>query len=278
MTVAEALQRARGALSASRDTAAVEARLLVAEAAGRPTAWVLAHPEALLEERRVEWLEEALGRCAGGEPLPYVLGWWEFYGRRFRVTPDVLIPRPETETLVEHTLSRLRPSPQPLRFLDVGTGSGCLAVTLVAETPTAHALGVDTSGPAVRLARANAAAHGVGDRVDWVQGDLVSAVGGRWDVIVANLPYIPRHRLAQLEVARHEPILALDGGEDGLQVVRRLILALPRVLRSGGFAAFEIDEGQAETLVPLAEREIPGAKVDVHDDFWGRERFLTVVL
>jgi release factor glutamine methyltransferase len=278
MKVAEALRQARRALPASNDTSASDARRLVAEAAGRPVTWVLAHPEAPMADDQLAWLSRATERCARGEPLAYILGWWEFYGRRFRVSPDVLIPRPETESLVDRALGFLRAHPQAIDIVDVGTGSGCLAVTLAAEAPRVHVLAVDISAPALRMARANARTHRVESRLRWVQADLMTAFRGAWDLLVANLPYIPRERLGRLEVSRHEPHLALEGGPDGMELLRRLVGAIPDVLRPGGFAALEIDEGQGEALRSLVQARLPSSEVAIEPDLAGRERFLTIAL
>jgi release factor glutamine methyltransferase len=278
MKLAEALRQARRALPALNDTSASVARRLVAEAAGRPVTWVLAHPEAPMADDQVAWLSRATARCAQGEPLAYILGWWEFYGRRFRVSPDVLIPRPETESVVDRVLGFLRDHPQALDIVDVGTGSGCLAVTLAAEAPRVNALAVDISAPALRIARANARTHRVESRLRWVQADLLTAFRGTWDLLVANLPYIPRGRLGQLEVSRHEPHLALAGGQDGMELLRRLVGAIPDVIRPGGFAALEIDEGQGGALRSLVQAQLPSAEVTIELDLGGRERILTIAL
>jgi release factor glutamine methyltransferase len=278
MKVAEALRQARRALPASNDTSAGDARRLVAEAAGRPVTWVLAHPEAPMAEDQIAWLIRATARCAQGEPLAYILGWWEFYGRRFRVSPDVLIPRPETECLVERALGFLRGHPEAIEIVDVGTGSGCLAVTLAAEAPRVHVLAVDISAPALRVARANADTHRVASRLRWVQADLMTAFRGAWDLLVANLPYIPQERLGRLEVSRHEPHLALEGGRDGMELLRRLVGAIPDLLRPGGLAVLEIDEGQGDALRSLVQARLPSSEVAIEQDLAGRERILTIAL
>ena len=278
MNVTEAFRQARRALPDSNDTSASDARRLVAEAAGRPVTWVLAHPEAPMADDQLAWLSRATERCARGEPLAYILGWWEFYGRRFRVSPDVLIPRPETESLVDQAIGFLRAHPQALEVVDVGTGSGCLAVTLAAEAPRVNVLAVDVSAPALRIARANARTHRVERRLRWVQSDLLTAFRGAWDLLVANLPYIPSGRLGRLEVSRHEPRLALEGGQDGMELLRRLVGAIPDLVRPGGFAALEIDEGQGGALRSLVETRIPSAEVTVEQDLAGHERILTIAL
>ena len=276
MNVGEALGRARRALAQSSDSPAGDARRLVAEAIGRSTAWVLGHPEVRLDDPQAVWLDQAVARCGAGEPLAYVLGWWEFYGRRFHVSPAVLIPRPETESLVERVLGYLRSHPQAREVADVGTGSGCVAVTLASEAPDVRILAVDVSRSALEVARANARAHGVDGRIRWVQSDLLTSFRATWDVIVANLPYIPNPRLAHLEVARYEPLVALDGGQDGLETVRRLADGLAGRLRPGGLAALEIDEGQGETLRLLLRSGFAAAEVRVEPDLSGLERYVMV--
>ena len=223
------------------------------------------------------WLDRAVALYRGGEALPYVLGWWEFYGRRFTLDPCALIPRPDTESLVAKVLAYLRANPSSQNVVDVGTGSGCIAVTLAAEAPSCRVLAIDISRPALRIAQANARAYKVADRVHFLEADLLTAVIGGWDAIVANLPYIPSERLPGLEAARSEPRQALDGGVDGLAVLRRLVMALPAALHSGGYAVLEIDEGQGDELARCVTKVIPQADVQVEPDLAGRERFLTVV-
>jgi release factor glutamine methyltransferase len=276
VTIGEALRRSRRALSTASDSADSDARRLAAEAVGESVTWVLAHPEANLSDAQVAWLDQALARCARGEPLAYVLGWWEFYGRRFHVSPDVLIPRPETELLVQQVLEYLRSNPAASNVVDVGTGSGCIAVTLAAEVPRLRVLAVDISRPALEIGRTNARTHEVAERIRWVQADLLTAFRTECDVVVANLPYIPRPRLAQLEVARHEPLPALDGGEDGLSALRRLVSGLAGVLRPGGFVAMEIDEGQGNVLKSLLASAFPRAEIRIGTDLSGFERFVTL--
>jgi release factor glutamine methyltransferase len=276
VTIGEALRRSRRALSTASDSADSDARRLAAEAVGETVTWVLAHPEANLSDAQVAWLDQALARCARGEPLAYVLGFWEFYGRRFHVSPDVLIPRPETELLVQQVLEYLRSNPAASNVVDVGTGSGCIAVTLAAEVPRLRALAVDISRPALEIGRTNARTHEVAERIRWVQADLLTAFRTECDVVVANLPYIPRPRLAQLEVARHEPLPALDGGEDGLSALRRLVSGLAGVLRPGGFVAMEIDEGQGNVLKSLLASAFPRAEIRIGTDLSGFERFVTL--
>jgi release factor glutamine methyltransferase len=208
-------------------------------------------------------------------PLPYITGWQEFYGRRFEVSGDTLIPRPETEGLIARALRKLDGATNP-RVADVGTGSGCIAVTLACECRTATVLASDRSFAALRVARSNARKHGVLERVTLLQADLLSPIHGGFDLICANLPYIPRDRLVNLAVARHEPILALDGGRDGLESTVRFLRQLPGVLAESGAALLEIDHGQGQPLQSVAAEVLPEWALEIERDRAGLERLLII--
>jgi release factor glutamine methyltransferase len=226
-----------------------EAAWLLAAAWGVDEITLRLHPEnelpAAVEERYREWLR----RRSRGEPAHHLTGSCPFYGRDFEVSPAVLIPRPETELLVETALAL--PLSPTSRVLDVGTGSGCVAVTLAAERPDWRVSAVDRSASALEVARRNFERHRVTVRAH--VGDLTSAVAPPWDLVVANLPYIPSADLAGLSAeVRRDPPTALDGGADGLDVVRRLLADLPRLLRPCGGAVLEVGEHQATELANLA--------------------------
>jgi release factor glutamine methyltransferase len=275
MQVRQALHRARRMLEPVSDSPDSDARVLLADTLGTSTTWLLAHDEDELHEQAAGLFDHRLRRCADGEPLPYVLGWWEFYGRRFAVDPRVLIPRPETELLVEEALVGLRSRAQ-LRVVDVGTGSGCIGVTLAAEEPECTVFASDVSRQALDLARANAASHGVERRMRWVQVNLFDGISGVWDVVCANLPYVREDRVQTLSVARHEPSLALDGGRHGTELVARLIRSLASRLAPGGLALLEIDEDQAHDVTSIAREALPEATVDVLQDLRAKARCLRV--
>jgi len=209
------------------------------------------HPEREVPvevERRYEsWLE----RRAAGEPAHHLTGSCPFWGRDFEVSPAVLVPRPETELLVETVFAL--PIPHEAKVLDIGTGSGCIALTLAAERPRWRVSAVDRSPAALAIALRNRDRHGVG--VPLFLGDLATAVDPPWDVIVANLPYVPTDDIGRVPIeVRHDPRAALDGGEDGLDLVRRLLADLPRILRVCGGAILEIGDGQAEAVAEVAEK------------------------
>ena len=218
--------------------------------------------------------DAAVRRRAGREPLQRILGWEGFRGLQLRVTPEVLVPRPETETLVEWALELMR---VPRLVIDVGTGSGCIACSIAAERRTARVVAIDSSPAAAAVARRNAEALGLGDRVRVVAADLLTTLAdARADLIVANLPYMPTATLATLspEVSRHEPVAALDGGVDGLDLIRRLIATAGSRLANGGVLVLETaGETQATAVVELM-RTAGFSLVATRPDLPGVERFV----
>jgi release factor glutamine methyltransferase len=221
-----------------------------------------------------------LARRVAREPLAHITGTRSFYGREFGVGPDVLIPRPETELLVELSLAAVRRTGagRP-RVADVGTGSGTLAITLALELPMAEVEAVDLSEAALRVARRNAARHGAEVRVRFSRGDLGGPLTGRFDIVVANLPYVRPETLANAAPElRREPQLALLGGSDGLAVIRRLIGQLPGLLsRRGATTLLEVDPLTATATSALAAEAVPGARVSIHSDLAGLERCVEIV-
>jgi release factor glutamine methyltransferase len=220
---------------------------------------------------------ELLDRRAGREPIQYILGWEEFRGLRLTVTPDVLIPRPETEGLVERALELLTGHHGAV-VADVGTGSGAIACALAAARPDLELLAVDQSLGALAVASENVRALGLASRVRLVAGDLfgpLASLGGSLDMVVANPPYLPAMTLASLpaEVARFEPRLALDGGPDGMRVLRRLIAETPAFLRPGGWLVMEIGEEQAGALASLMAAE-GFSTIGARRDLRGVERYI----
>lgn len=220
-------------------------------------ATLLAHPEREVAADAAERVRRATARRAAGEPLQYIIGVQDFYGRDFEVTPAVLIPRPETELLVEATLDHHRArSWAAVRILDLGTGSGCLAVTLAAELPTAQVVAVDISAAALAVAARNARRHGVAERIVFVESDWLAALpadAGGFDVAVSNPPYIAEAELPglQREVRDYEPRVALVSGPSGVEAYARLFADLSGRLVAGGVFACEVGFGQAERVCAL---------------------------
>jgi release factor glutamine methyltransferase len=282
-------------------TAAVTARVLLMEAvarldaAGLPTArpdaeWLLG--AALGIERFAPYLEPGrsaapaeaahfralVARRAAHEPLQHLLGFEDFRGLRLRVTPDVLIPRPETEGLVAWALELLDELGPPLTVADVGTGSGAIACALASARPEARVLATDASAAALAVAAENVGALGLPDRVELRAGDLLAPLGalaGRLDMVVANLPYLATAVIPTLprEVRDFEPREALDGGADGLRALRRIVTAAPAALRPGGWLVLEIGEEQAGPLASLMGAE-GFMDISARRDLRGVERYI----
>lgn len=251
-TVGRVLADARKALTeAGVESAALDARLLVAAALGATVEHVIAWPERSLDETAAARLGALLERRVAREPMAQILGRREFWSRDFAVTADVLTPRPDSETLIAAVLEQLDRA-RPARILDLGVGSGCLLLTLLSELPHATGVGVDRSAAALAVAARNAETLGVAARTTLVRGDWTAGLDGQFDVVVSNPPYIPRGDLATLPPeVRHEPRMALDGGEDGLHCYRALAAGLPGVLTPTGFAVIEIGAGQAENVTGI---------------------------
>ncbi len=275
-TIAEWLTKATEALRPTSETPSLEAQALLAKFLGTSRAYLLAHPEHLLDETSLEQLGQALKRLCQGEPLPYVLGEQEFYGLPIKVTPAVLIPRPETELLVEQAITWLRQHPTRRHAADVGTGSGCIAASLAHHIPDLMVLAVDRSRLALQVARENLQRLRLSQRVHLLQADLLSPVHASFDLICANLPYIPTPRLAELRVAQFEPRDALDGGPEGLDLILRLLQQAPYRLAPGGLLLAEIDASQALILRELAHSYFPRAEITIHPDLAGISRLLAV--
>jgi release factor glutamine methyltransferase len=230
-----------------------DAETLLLHLMGKSRAWLLAHLDEEVPEKQAARFSQLLDRRYHGEPIQYITGEQEFYGLPFRVMPDVLIPRPETEHLVEKAVEVAAQFEQP-RIVDVGTGSGAIAVALARNLPDAQIAALDISSAALEIARENALRNAVSDRIRFAQSDLLAAVAHeRFDMVVSNPPYVPtadRDSLS-IEVREHEPALALFAGDDGLAVVRRMIPAAFAVLSAGGSLLTEIGYGQSQAVAAL---------------------------
>lgn len=238
----------------------------------KPQSWLLAHPEQEITQPDRDRLTENLERLIKGEPLPYITGIQEFYGRSFIINRHVLIPRPETELLVEEAVMVARAYNKQTAIADVGTGSGCIAVTLAKEIDDCRITAIDISGQAMNVAVANAAKHDVQEKITFRQNDLLSGIEGTFDILCANLPYIPSGSLNKLAALVHEPTGALDGGEDGFRFIRPLMADLTRTISEAGIALFEIESGQGEQFRSLAHELYPYASIKIVKDLAGQPR------
>ena len=276
MTLRQIVAGVAGRLAAAGiETARGDAWLLLAAATGRERASLMAAGADEIAATERSRLDELVRRRSAREPMAYILGEREFWSLVFQVTPAVLIPRPESETMVEAALAKVGDRRAPLRVLDLGTGSGCLLLALLSELPAATGLGVDLSTGALTLARANAGRLGLAGRARFEEGSWGAGLQGGFDLIVANPPYVGAGELAGLEpeVREFEPQLALIAGADGLCAYRALIPDCARLLAEGGSVALEIGQGQGDAVAALLARH-GLVVVDRRLDLAGIERCL----
>jgi release factor glutamine methyltransferase len=270
------LKETRQRLENTSDTPGLDAQVLLAHVLKQPRTWILAHPQFELTPEQRREIEASIKRLLDGEPLPYVLGHWEFYGLDFIVTPDVLIPRPETELLVETAQKWLESNPAPRRAADIGTGCGCIAISMAVHTPDLHILATDISAAALQVAQRNAIKHQVDSSISFAQCDLFPPNRQTFDLICANLPYIPSEILKNLSVYQSEPSLALEGGPQGLTPIRRLLQNAAERLTGGGLMLLEIEASQGEPAAAEARANLPSASIEVLADLAGRDRLLKI--
>jgi release factor glutamine methyltransferase len=253
---------ARMFAAAGLDTSALDARVLVGHALGLDHAELVATAERTLELEERRRIADVASRRLAREPVSRIIGMKEFWGLPLHVNPAVLVPRPETETVVTAALAALDRDggrARPLRVADLGTGSGALLLALLSELPSAFAIGTDLSSAALALARNNARQLGLAARAVFVACDFAAALAGPFDLVVANPPYVSSTQLAQLapEVRDHDPLLALDGGPDGLRAYRALAADAPRLIGAGGHMVIEVGAGQADAVASLFTQAQP---------------------
>jgi len=252
MRVNDLLRLGATSLTGKLDNPRREASFLLAAAMGVDEIKLRLEPMALVPEKTEVVFHSWITRRTLGEPVQHLVGTCQFWGRRFEVSPDVLVPRPETEFLIEAVLDL--PLPEQAKVVDIGTGSGCIPLSLKAARPRWRISGVDISKKALKIARRNQKRLGLD--IDLINSDLGSGLRGGWDLVTANLPYIPSSAITSLPIeVSYDPRLALDGGQDGLDFVRRLISDLERLLVPGAFCALELGENQADIVVSIAQSE-----------------------
>ena len=258
MIISEWLTTATSKLSdAGIESARLDAELILAHVMGKPREWVLAHGEFELNDEILKQVQENIKRRTNREPLAYILGFKEFYGRKFIVTPDVLIPRPETEVIVD-VVKNLVATKAP-HILDIGTGSGAIAITLKLELPKAEITATDISDSALLIANKNR--QQLDADVRFIKSDLLDNVSGKFDIITANLPYVDRGWSTSPETA-HEPEIALFADDNGLMLVKKLIKNAPDILHNGGYLVLEIDSRQIESVKKFATQH----NFTIHDE------------
>jgi len=279
-TLGEALVRAEARLNLSGvEDARAEARLLLQHTLRIASAHLYSHPEQTLSTAEAGRFRDLVSRRAKHEPTAYIFESQPFFGREFFVDGRVLIPRPETEVLVQMALESMRGHRAPV-VADVGTGCGAIAITLAMENPDLRIYGVDVSARALEVARINCLRYNVADRVTLLLGDLLDPVPGKVDMVVANLPYVADPDLATLspEIARYEPRIALSGGPDGLRLIRSLLQRATTRLASGGRVLLEIGHNQEAPVLSMVGTCSPEAEGQAFQDFNGLSRVVTINL
>jgi len=280
MTIRKALETGRKTLSAS-PSPALDTRLILEYVLDTSHSYIIAHDETIMSPTQEYRFLSLLERARNGEPIPYLVGKTNFYGLEIKVTPSVLIPRPETEQLVNLALEWIaRPSRrqrQPL-IVDVGTGSGCIALALASALPLTRIEATDVSKAALEVAEENARALGLENRVDFYNGQYLNPIVDEPDLIVANLPYIADHEWTTLAVGVkwHEPDVALRGGSDGMDGIRQLLAQAGNRLAPGGAIILEIGWKQGEAAKLLAKSTFPSAQSDVKKDLSGHDRVVCI--
>ncbi len=281
-TVAQTLARGIISLAKSSESPRTDALLLLAHVLGRERSWIVAHPETFLSKPQAEKFGGLCDLRAEGRPLAYILGFAGFYGREFAVNDKVMVPRPETEHLVDEALAHVKDRVNPnlpkhfVTALDVGVGSGAIACTIAAENANVFVEATDTSAPALKVAEHNARRLNVIGRCRFHYGSLASPVGDRsFDVVVANLPYLrsedvpgPPNPLA------FEPREALDGGPDGLDAYRKFVPGSPSLLKPGGLMLLEAAPPVIDGLLLIVGQAFPHAEVEVCEDYAGLARYV----
>ena len=280
MNIAEALREASQILQgAGVPEARREAGSLLSFIIARDRTFLISHAEDQLNEPSLDQFREAVERRAAGEPLQYITGLQDFFGREFCVTPDVLIPRPETELLVEAALEAVGRDNAPL-ICDVGTGSGCIGVTLLCEISKARAVALDKSPSALEIAKFNAAKLSVADRAVFTVSDCFESLDSReyqFDLIASNPPYVSAGVVPglQREVRDHEPLVALSPGPDGLSMIRRLLQEAPAFLKQNGYLIMEIGFDQGEKLQSLVDTDV-WRSLELRPDLQGIPRIVVL--
>ena len=261
--------------AAEIENAGLDARILLQFASGYSHAGLISNADQVLTEETADLFHAFIARRVSGEPTQRILGYCEFYGRNFELSIDTLIPRQDTEILIDAALDITKTKSGPMKILDIGTGTGAIAVTLAAEIPNAEVLATDISNDALRTAQRNASANHVSDRVRFRYSDLFSDVDGKFDLVISNPPYIPSGDLAELqyEVREYDPCLALDGGADGLIFYRRILEQVRTCLAASGNLIVEVGFDQAVDVKGIA-KEMFLSYLRSHSDLSGIERVL----
>jgi release factor glutamine methyltransferase len=276
MNIGSWLKDAQQQASGLSETASLDIQVLISAVLHKPRSWVLAHPDYVLSVSDSSHLDEMFTQLKRSIPLAYITGTSHFYGLQFSTNSDVLIPRPETELMVEVAIQWIKNHLFSGLVLDIGTGSGCIAISLAVNLPDIKCIAIDKSSRALQVAKRNAGINHVQDQCYFVQSDLTSSLFGSFKLICANLPYIPTFKLENLSVARYEPKAALDGGKDGLDLIYRLLSDSVHIADKNVCLLLEIESGQGNAVRKQAQKYYSDAEVTIKKDLAGNDRLLTI--
>ena len=249
--------------------------VLLSHVQNKTKSWLTANPDAYINSSQIRQLDDFLNQLISGVPLAYLIGHWSFFGFDFIVNPSVLIPRPETELLVEKALAWLYTNPSLRSMAEVGIGSGCISISLSTQIPNLQICATDVSLAALHVAQQNINQYSL-DKIFLVQSNLLDCIQKKFDLICANLPYIPFSTLETLTVSQHEPIRALDGGEDGLFFIKKFISTAPNYLAEKSLLLMEIESSQKEAVLDIANKYFHDSSIQVIEDLAKLPRLLMV--
>jgi release factor glutamine methyltransferase len=275
ISIADWRYQSRKILSEISETADIEVNAILCDVLKTNLAWCLANSNLVLDQNTLAELNEKLKSLQVGIPLPYVLGKKEFFGHQFFVDENVLIPRPETELLVETAIEWINLHDKTRKVVDIGCGSGVIIISLLKNFFQIKGYGIDISRRALNVSNKNKNYHGI-ENLEFVQMDCLSGISSKFDLIVANLPYIPEDSLSDLKVSKFEPDLALNGGKDGLLVINQLIEQIPSHLNSPGLALLEIQYDQSARVIQTAQNFLPNAAISVIKDYSSQDRIIKI--
>jgi release factor glutamine methyltransferase len=275
MNISDWLALAQESLKNVSSSFRLDTEIILSHTLGKPRTWILTHPNVEISPEILTIAEGLLSRAKASEPIPYIIGHWEFYGLDFLVSKDVLIPRPETELIVDQALGWLHSHPDQKRVADIGTGCGCIAISLAKALPRLEIFATDITKSALEIALQNCIKHQA-KNIKFRNFDLIGNQDFHFDVICANLPYIPTSTLDTLVVSQFEPRSALDGGKDGLREISRLLDAVHNNKPLPSLILCEIEASQKQSALEISQRFMPSSKVTVLRDLAGMDRLLRI--
>ncbi len=276
ISIREALAESNKRLKNLSESFQNDSRVILSLVLGKSQSWLFAHPEENLSPEQKSQFEKYLSELEGGTPLPYLIGEWEFFTLKFRVTPDTIIPRPETELLVDTALKWLKLHPDKNNMIEIGTGTGCIPISIAVNDTKVHITAVDISHAALKIAKENTHSHDVQNRINFLNSDLFANVEGKYDLICSNPPYVPTQTLHDLGIFEIEPTIAMDGGEDGLRIIEKILSSASAYLLPHGLILIEIESSQGEEVQKIASQYFPSAEIHVKKDLAGHDRLLVI--